>query len=108
VAQGDRRGPLQLSGAGAQALECPLRHESKRSGLVLVLHDDIWAGMVRWDEELPSLAWPDFAMRRTGLDQPVSSRLHRYHTHSGLLMGVALDELCEGLRVRVEAQRTGR
>lgn len=88
-------------------LGCPLRHEFKRPGLVLMLHDDMWAGMAPWDEELPLLAWTDFDTRRSRLDQPVSCRLHLYHVHSGLLMGVALDVLCDGLKARLEAQRIG-
>ena len=86
-------------------LGCPLRHELERSGLILKLHHDTWAGMAPWDEELPLLAWTEFGRRRSGLDQPVDCCLHLYHAHAGLLMGVALDALAADLRTRLDAQR---
>lgn len=86
-------------------LGCPLRHELERPAMILLLHEDFWAGMAPWDEELPLLAWTDFDTRRSGLDQPVSCRLHLYHAHAGLLMGVALEALDAGLKQRLDAQR---
>jgi hypothetical protein len=82
-----------------------LRHELQRPALILLLDEDLWAGMAPWDEELPLLAWSDFDTRRSGLDQPVACRLHLYHAHAGLLMGVALDALDAGLKARLDAQR---
>jgi hypothetical protein len=86
-------------------LGCPLRHELQRPALILRIDEDLWAGMAPWDEELPLLAWTDFDTRRSGLDQPVACRLHVYHAQAGLLMGMALEALNAGLKVRLDAQR---
>lgn len=86
-------------------LGCPLRHELQRPALILLLDEDLWAGMAPWDEELPLLAWTEFDTHRSGLDQPVACRLHLYHAHAGLLMGMALEALNAGLKVRLDAQR---
>ena len=86
-------------------LGCPLRHELQRPALILLLDEEVWAGMAPWDEELPLLAWTGFDTHRSGLDQPVACRLHLYHSHAGLLMGMALDALDTGLKARLDAQR---
>jgi len=87
-------------------LGCPLRHELQRPALILLLDEEVWAGMAPWDEELPLLAWTGFDTHRSGLDQPVACRLHLYHSHAGLLMGMALDALDAALKARLDAQRT--
>jgi hypothetical protein len=86
-------------------LGCPLRHQLERPALILLLHEDFWAGMAPWDEDLPLLAWTGFDTRRSALDQPVACRLHLYHAHAGLLMGVALEALDAGLKARLAAHR---
>jgi hypothetical protein len=86
-------------------LGCPLRLELQRPAMILLLDEDLWAGMAPWDEDLPLLAWSEFDTRRSGLDQPVACRLHLYHAHAGLLMGMALDALDAGLRARLNAHR---
>ena len=86
-------------------LGSPLRHELERPALILLLHEDYWAGIAPWDEILPLLAWTDFDTHRSGLDQPVACRLHPYHAHAGLLMWLALDALDAGLKARLAAQR---
>ncbi len=86
-------------------LGCPLRLELQRPAIILLLDEDLWAGMAPWDENLPLLAWSEFDTHRSGLNQPVACRLHVYHAHAGLLMGVTLDALDAGLKARLEAQR---
>ena len=82
-------------------LENPLRIElpTLRS-LDFILEDDMWAIIDRDLNDIPVLAWTDFA-HRTALHQPVPCTLRYYHAHADAIMDKALQKLDEILITRL-------
>ena len=66
--------------------------------LQFVLNETAWVCIDECQDDLPIMAWADFnTEQRESLEDPVSCRLHLYHTHAGLVMGNALDALVESI-----------
>lgn len=74
-------------------------------GLDLSLEDEAWVCVDRTLNDMPVLAWLDFAKaERTGLHLPVACELRYYHAHAEMirakvleLMDAALDSRLHGL-----------
>lgn len=61
-----------------------------------VLNESAWVCIDECQDDLPILAWTDFEVaRRESLEAPISCKLHLYHMHAGLVMGLALETLVE-------------
>jgi hypothetical protein len=76
--------------------------------LTAILDHRAWVCVDACHNDLPILAWTGFRTAgRDSLDTPVRCELHLYHTHAGLLMGRALDELDAALRDRLAPPHTG-
>jgi hypothetical protein len=83
----------------------PLRLDIPRLHVAVTLGDKHWLCVRPLDDDLPLLAWTAFETRGRALHEAVPCRLHLYHFHAGLLMGVALDVLDQTLCARLDAQR---
>lgn len=67
-------------------------------GLEVIVAEDAWLCVDSLQEDLPVLAWCEFAgTAREGLHEPVACELRLYHLHAGLIMGSAVDALTEAL-----------
>jgi len=74
-------------------LENPLRIELPRlRTLDIILEDQAWAIVDRSLNDMPVVAWTDFAPR-SALHTPLRCSLHYYHTHAGVLIDAALDAM---------------
>ncbi len=73
-------------------LAVELDGQLRQSGMLLT--DREWLCVDRARDDLPLLAWTDFAIKeRDALHTPVRCTLHLYHFHAGLLMGRTLPVL---------------
>ncbi len=81
-------------------LEVELDGRLRQSDMLLT--DREWLCVDRARDDLPLLAWTDFAIKeRDALHAPVRCTLHLYHAHAGLLMGRALPVLDRVLQQRL-------
>lgn len=70
-------------------LEVELDGELRQTGMILTDHE--WLCVDRARDDLPLVAWTDFAIKeRDALHAPVRCTLHLYHSHAGLLIGRVL------------------
>ena len=74
-------------------LDNPLRIELSRLRVEVLLDDTTWLCYRPYESDLPLLAWTAFQTKNRALHEPVPCKLHLYHFHAGLLMGVTLDNL---------------
>ncbi|EDZ65482.1 hypothetical protein NOC27_2162 [Nitrosococcus oceani AFC27] len=81
----------------------PLRVElPAHRGLEVVLDNQMWLCVDGLHKDLPILAWRSFdTAERYGLHEPVDCELCLYHSHAGLIMGSALEQLSEALAQRL-------
>ncbi len=73
----------------ANPLRLPL---TEHRGLDAILYEDCWLVVDSLQADEPVMAWVEFA-RRQALHEPVECVLKLYHTHAGLVMGTALEDL---------------
>ena len=82
-------------------LDNPLRVLLKGlRSLDFILEDEAWAVVDRSLNDVPVLAWRDFA-RREDLHSPVPCRLHYYHAHADVVLHKALAALEAALAERL-------
>ncbi len=87
-------------------LDNPLRVLLKGlRSLDFLLEDEAWAVVDRSLNDVPVLAWRDFA-RRQDLHSPIPCRLHYYHAHADVILHKALAALESALAERLAAGRT--
>lgn len=71
-------------------------------GLEVILDNQMWLCVDTFHQDQPVLAWRAFnTLERHGLHEPVSCELCIYHTHAGLIMGSAIEQLSEALAQRL-------
>jgi len=82
-------------------LDNPLRLElPKLRSLDFILEDHLWAIVDRDLNDIPVVAWTDFA-QRTALHRPVSCTLRYYHAHADAVIDKALLKLDQILNARL-------
>lgn len=70
-------------------------------GMDMVLDQHTWVCLDRTFYDLPVLAWTDFEpTARTGLQDPVSCRIHYYHVHADFIVHSVLSTTVHALRER--------
>lgn len=84
-------------------LGSPLRFKLDGVGKAdIILSEEEWLCVDRSRDDLPLMAWTDFeSKRRDSLHEPISCKLHFYHTHAGMLAGKVLPELIAKLKQRL-------
>jgi len=88
-------------------LDHPLRVLLKGlRSLDFILEDEAWAVVDRSLNDVPVLAWMDFA-RREDLHSPVPCRLYYYHAHADVVLSKALAALEAGLAERLAQGHAG-
>ncbi|ADE16472.1 conserved hypothetical protein [Nitrosococcus halophilus Nc 4] len=71
-------------------------------GLEVILDNHMWLCVDSFHQDQPVLAWRSFeTIDRYGLHEPVRCELCLYHTHAGLIMGSAIEQLSEALAKRL-------
>lgn len=82
-------------------LNSPLRIElPKLRSLDFILENNLWAIVDRDLNDIPVVAWTDFA-RRSSLHRPVSCMLRYYHAHADAVIDKALQKLDHILSARL-------
>lgn len=86
-------------------LENPIRIElpGLRS-MDFILEDQVWAIVDRNHNDIPVVAWTEFATRTT-LHQPVSCIMRIYHLHADAITDQALHKLDSILEARLKRQK---
>ena len=88
-------------------LENPLRIELTRLRcLVMFLVEDAWSFFDRILNDLPVVAWTDFAPREA-LHTPLRCSLHYYHAHAAILNNTVLIAMDHILAERLARNRRG-
>ena len=89
-------------------LENPLRIElpGLRS-MDFILENQVWAVVDRNHNDIPVVAWTDFASRTT-LHQPVYCIMRIYHLHADAIIDQALRKLDDILDARLKQEKTDR
>ncbi len=71
-------------------------------GLEIILDNQAWVCVDSLHQDLLILAWRSFdTAERYGLHEDVRCELCLYHTHAGLIMGSALEQLGQALTQRL-------
>jgi hypothetical protein len=81
----------------------PLRFElAGLRGLDLSLEDEAWVCADRTLNDMPVLAWLEFAAGRTALHLPVACQLRYYHAHAELIRARVLALIDEVVDARLQ------
>jgi hypothetical protein len=88
-------------------LGSPLRLPLPRlRGLDLVLTDDCWVCVDRSLNDVPVIAWLDFASHgRISLVAPIACELRHYHAHAARLLDTLWDDMLAELDAKLESPR---
>jgi hypothetical protein len=71
-------------------------------GLDIILDNQVWSCVDSLQQDRLILAWRSFdTAERQGLHESVQCELCLYHTHAGLIMGSALEQLSQALAQRL-------
>lgn len=85
-----------------QPLRVPL---AAHRGLEIILDDQAWLCVDALHQDLLILAWRSFdTAGRYGLHEDVRCELCLYHTHAGLIMGSAIEQLGLALTQRLSEE----
>jgi hypothetical protein len=75
-------------------------------GMEMLFDPDLWVVVDTGNNDLPIIAWSEFALREhTILDAPVHCLIRAYHVHASLIATTALDQAVSQLDERLASKR---